>query len=51
MHDVSALIKGGNEVRTGKIEGDKMQNGAAVELELRIAKNETNYKVSDMPDA
>jgi hypothetical protein len=25
-------------------------SGAAVEIELRIAKNDTEYKISDMPD-
>ncbi len=41
----------GHEVRTGKIIDNSMNTGAAVEVELRIAKNVTNYKISDMPDA
>lgn len=51
IHAISDLIKAGNEVRTGKAEGTKMLDGAAVELELRIAKNDTKYKISDMPDS
>ncbi len=54
IHDVSAYLKAGNEVLTGKVTqtGDKgtMTDGAAVELELRIAKNDTKFKISDMPD-
>ena len=50
IHDVSDLIRAGHEVRTGKVAGGKMNSGAAVELELRIAKNDTNYKISEMPD-
>ena len=48
--EVSDIMRAGHEVLTGKIVGDKMHDGAAVELELRIAKNGTNYKISDMPD-
>jgi hypothetical protein len=48
--DVSDLLRSGHEVRTGKITDGKMSHGAAVELELRIAKNGTVYKIGDMPD-
>ncbi|HEX7858497.1 MULTISPECIES: hypothetical protein [Pseudomonadota] len=48
--DVSSLIHSGNEVRTGKIVDGSMSSGAPVEVELRIAKNDTKYKISDMPD-
>jgi hypothetical protein len=51
IHDVSILLKAGNEVRTGKVEAGEMHSGAAVELELRISKNDTKYKISDMPDS
>jgi hypothetical protein len=51
IHDVSALLKAGNEVLTAKVAGDKIDHGAAVELELRISRNDTKYKISDMPDA
>lgn len=51
ISEVSNLLQAGNEVCTGKIVGGKMSSGAVVELELRIAKNDTNYKISDMPDA
>ncbi|TCQ02677.1 hypothetical protein C8J34_11641 [Rhizobium sp. PP-F2F-G36] len=50
ISDVSDLLQAGHEVRTGKIVNDKMSTGAPVELELRIAKNDTKYKLSDMPD-
>lgn len=55
IHDVSTLLKDGHEVRTGKVElvggKRKMSDGAAVELELRIATNDTKYKISEMPDS
>lgn len=54
IYAVGALLGAGNEVRTGKVtkSGGKsiMTNGAAVELELRIAKNDTKFKISNMPD-
>jgi hypothetical protein len=50
IHDVSALLKTGNEIRTGKVEDGKMLDGVAVELELRISKNDSKYKISEMPD-
>lgn len=48
--DVAQLIRAGHTVRTGKIVNNQMHGGAAVEIELRIAKNDSNYKISDMPD-
>ena len=48
--DVSDLLQAGHEVLTGKIVDGSMNSGEAVELELRIAKNGTKYKLSDMPD-
>lgn len=50
IYDVSELLKVGHEVRTGRIEKNSMLDGAPVELELRIAKNDTDYKISEMPD-
>lgn len=50
-YDVSALLKAGNEVRTGSVEVTLMRHGDAVELELRIAHNGTKYKISGMPDS
>lgn len=50
-YDVSALLKAGNEVRTGSVEGTLMRHGDAVELALRIAHNGTKYKISGMPDS
>jgi len=51
ISEVSSLMHAGQDVRTGKIIDKKMKSGAAVELELRIAKNETVYKISDMPES
>jgi hypothetical protein len=51
LNDVAALMQAGNEVRTAKITGDKIDHGDAVELELRIAHNGTKYKISGMPDS
>ena len=50
IDEVSGLMRSGHEVLTGKIVNNTMWSGAAVEVELRIAKNDTNYKISDMPD-
>jgi len=48
---VVELIELGNTVLTGKIsaDGTKLLPGEAVEVELRIAKNKTDYDVSKMP--
>jgi hypothetical protein len=48
------LLNSGHDVfsakRTEKPEGGySISKGARIEVELRIAKNETNYKISDMP--
>lgn len=50
LNDVSALMQAGNEVLTGKIVDNTMDDGDAVELELRIVHNGTKYKISGMPD-
>ena len=51
IYDISALVKAGDEVRTGKVEGTSMKDGDADELELRIAHNGTKFKISEMPDS
>ena len=48
--EIAALLDAGNEVLTAKENETSITTGAAVELELRIAKNETKFKISDMPD-
>lgn len=48
--EIAALLDAGNEVLTAKENETSITSGAAVELELRIAKNETKFKISDMPD-
>ena len=50
IYDIANLLNAGHEVLTGKVEGGKMATGDAVEIELRIAHNGTNYKISGMPD-
>ena len=46
---INDLLRKGHTVLSGKEHPDKISTGAPVEIELRIAKNETNYKISDMP--
>jgi hypothetical protein len=48
--EIAALLDAGNEVLTAKENESTISTGAAVELELRIAKNESKFKISDMPD-
>jgi len=48
--EIAVLLDAGNEVLSGKKTETGITRGAAVELELRIAKNETTFKISDMPD-
>lgn len=46
---INDLLRNGHTVLSAKELSDKIFVGAPVEVELRIAKNETNYKISDMP--
>ncbi|KXV18739.1 hypothetical protein AD933_02835 [Acetobacter malorum] len=48
--NIADLIQKGNDVVTGKFIGDKMDEGDAVEVEIRIKHNGVKYKLSDMPD-
>lgn len=54
IYAVSDLLEAGHEVRTGKIVGSgdntTMKHGAAIEVEMRIAHNDTDFKISEMPD-
>jgi len=47
---IAALLDAKNEVLTAKENETTITEGAPVEVELRIAKNETKFKISDMPD-
>ncbi|ALP65198.1 hypothetical protein [Paraburkholderia caribensis] len=47
--DIVELLENGHTVITGKIENGEIYFGAPVEIELRIAKNETLYPISEMP--
>jgi len=48
--EIAVLLNGGNEVLTARENEASITTGSSVEVELRIAKNETKFKVSDMPD-
>lgn len=50
INQVSDFLAAGHEVKTGQYTNGKMADGAPVEVELRITKNNTNFKISDMPD-
>lgn len=47
---IAELLEAGHEVLTAMRRNTGITTGAAVELELRIAHNDTNYKISEMPD-
>ena len=49
---ISELLENGHTVVSGRLidkAAGTVSLGAPIELELRIAKNETKYKISDMP--
>ena len=50
VSEIAALLEAGHEILTGKEGPNGIRNGAAVEAELRISHNDTNYKISEMPD-
>jgi|GEM_PF-2256843 len=50
IHTISDYLRNGDEVRTGKIVDDMMKHGEAVELELRISDNDSDYPLSGMPN-
>ena len=47
---IAALLDAGNEVLTAKRGPTGIKLGDAVEVELRIAHNGGQYRISDMPD-
>lgn len=49
IHKISDYLRNGDEVLTAQIQGKRMVDGAPVELELRIATNETDFPISEMP--
>lgn len=49
LNFINDLMAAGHEVLSGKENEDTISTGAPVESELRIAKNETKYKISEMP--
>lgn len=54
LHDVAKLLATGNEVISGKevqrSDGIRIQPGAPIEIELRIAKNDEDFKITDLPE-
>lgn len=50
IHQISAFMAAGDEVLTGKVVGEKMNDGAAPEMEMRISHNDSKYKFTEMPD-
>lgn len=54
LNYVAALLAAGDEVISGKEvkekeEVKKITSGAAIEIELRIAKNDESFKITDLP--
>jgi len=47
---VSDLLRRGHQLLTGNLSERGIKTGAAVEVELRIVENKSDYKISDMPD-
>jgi hypothetical protein len=47
---IVSLMHAGHLVLTAQEAANAISTGAAVEVELRIAKNQTNYPISHMPD-
>lgn len=50
IHEISDYLRNGDEVLTAEVQEKKMVDGAPAELELRIATNETKFKISEMPN-
>lgn len=48
--EIAGLIGAGHQVLTAKKNDTTISTGAAVEMELRISRNESKYKISDMPE-
>ena len=46
---INDLLANGHEVLSAKENEDTITLGAPIESELRISKNETKYKISEMP--
>ncbi len=52
LSHISDLLAAGHKVLSARHDAEKhkLYFGAPVEVELRIAKNETNYKLTEMPE-
>ena len=48
--EIAALLDANHQVLTANRTSTGISTGKPVEMELRISKNETNYKIGDMPD-
>lgn len=51
INQVSDYLSAGHEVRTGRYEAGVMKDSAPVELELRITRNGTDFRISDILDS
>jgi hypothetical protein len=49
LNFVAELLAQGNEVLSGEEKPESIIPGAAIELELRIARNDKNFKITDLP--
>lgn len=47
---IADLLNSGHEVITARENSRSITRGAPVEIELRIARNETHFKISEMPE-
>lgn len=47
---IADLLEAGHEVLTAKKKPLSIRTSAAVEIERRISRNDTDYKISEMPD-
>lgn len=47
---IATLLSDGHKVLTAKQTQTSIQTGKPVEMEFRISKNESLFKISDMPD-
>lgn len=50
LNFVAALLAAGHEVVSGEENEKSITRGAAIELELRITKNDKNFKITDLPE-
>ncbi|MGS1040664.1 hypothetical protein [Burkholderia glumae] len=47
---MAALLVSGHEVVSGEHDENGITIGARIEIELRIAKNDAQFKITDLPE-